>query len=205
MYALDADRVLRRYRDGGETAGEAAVMTYVADRGVPVPRVHHASGPDMVLERVPGPSLLAALLAGSATAESAATLLADLHHRLHGIPAQRSDDPETRIVHLDLHPDNVILGPAGPVLIDWRNATESSPDLDLAVSALIFAEVAVGQHRPPDLAELAAALLRAFLRLAGGDPVSQLDAAVARRAADPNLTKVEKEHLGRAASLVRVG
>jgi len=33
-----------------------------------------------------------------------------------------------RIVHLDLHPENVMLTVSGPVVIDWRNATDGDPD-----------------------------------------------------------------------------
>lgn len=55
-----------------------------------------------------------------------------------------------RVLHLDLHPNNVLLGPSGPMLIDWRNTTEGAPDIEVAVSALILAQVAVGDL--PDLA-----------------------------------------------------
>ena len=30
----------------------------------------------------------------------------------------------------------------GPVVIDWRNATDGAPDLDVALSAVILAQVA---------------------------------------------------------------
>jgi aminoglycoside phosphotransferase (APT) family kinase protein len=119
---------------------------------------------------------------------------------LRDIPARVSRDPVARVLHLDLHPDNVLLGPIGPVLIDWRNTQEGPPELDVAMSALILAQVAVGDT---DLATLARSLLTAFLRTVGGQPERQLDRALALRGADPNLTGREVDDLPRAIALVR--
>jgi hypothetical protein len=63
VFALGSDRVLRRYRAGHSAEPEAAVMTYLAQAGFPVPRVYDASGPDLVLERLTGPDTLADLVA----------------------------------------------------------------------------------------------------------------------------------------------
>ncbi len=58
VYALDADRVLRRHRDGGPpTEPEARVMTHLAECGYPVPWVYDVTGTDMVLERLNGPTM----------------------------------------------------------------------------------------------------------------------------------------------------
>lgn len=203
VYAIDDRRVLRRYRAGGDVAEEAAVMTYAREHGLPVPEVYEADGADLVLERLTGPTLLAAFLAGEAPAAGGAGVLADLHTRLHAMPARRSADPAVRILHRDLHPANVILSTRGPMLIDWRNATEGPPDLDVAITALIVAEGTVGSHVPARFVPAARELLAGFLDRAGGDPVSQLDQALAYRAADPNLTAEEKDRLVLAAEQVR--
>ena len=92
-----------------------------------------------------------------------------------------------------------MLTPRGPVLIDWCNAAEGPPDFDLAVTAVILAQVAVGRA---DLAAPAAALLAAFLRYAGGDPLSDLDRAVALRGANPTMTPEEVAGLPAAAQLI---
>ena len=63
VYALGERRVLRRYRNGESSEREAAVMAYLAGAGFPVPRVHDASGPDLVLERLGGRDMLADLSA----------------------------------------------------------------------------------------------------------------------------------------------
>ncbi len=203
VFAIDAGRVLRRYRDGGDVTAEAAVMAHLAGHGYPVPAVYHAAAADLVMERVAGPTMLTALRAGELDTPSAASMLADLHRRLHRIPARGSRAPGTRVLHLDLHPDNVLLGAGGPVVIDWRNTAEGPPELDVAMSALILAQVAVGGE--PGLAEPARALLPAFLREADGEPRRQLDRAVAMRGADANVTGREAADLPRAAALVRDG
>jgi len=146
VFAIDSRRVLRRYRDDGDVAAEATIMAYVGELGFPVPKVYQADEADLVMERLDGPTMSQALIAGSLGIEAGGELLADLHRRLHELPPRLSPDSSVRILHLDLHPDNVILSQRGPVVIDWRNATEGPPDLDLALSALILAEVAVDEE-----------------------------------------------------------
>lgn len=194
VFALGHDRVLRRYREGGDVTVEAAVMNHVAGHGFPVPTVYEAAGPDLVMTRLPGPTMLSALRAGELDAAAAGRTLADLHHRLRRVPARVSRDPAVRVLHLDLHPDNVILTPDGPVVIDWRNTREGPPDLDAAMTALILAQVAVAGGP-------ARTVLAAFT--ASVDGVTRLDEALAIRRADANLTRAEVEQLSLAASLVR--
>lgn len=105
-----------------------------------------------------------------------------------------------RILHMDLHPDNVMLTAHGPVVIDWRNATEGPADLDVALTAVILAQVAVDDTHP--LAPPARGLLSTFLDLVGGDPLSALDEAVAVRRADPALTAHEVGRLDAAADVI---
>jgi aminoglycoside phosphotransferase (APT) family kinase protein len=202
VFELDEDRVLRRYRAGGDVSTEAAVMTYVGELGFPVPRVHRAEGADLVLDRLSGPTLLQALGADEISPAAAADLLADLHTRLHELPPRIGPDPELRVLHLDLHPGNVMLTASGPVVIDWRNTAEGPPDLDLAVSALILA--LVGLDDGYEFAAAARIMLGAFLARAGGDPLRTLDHAVALRTVDPALTAAEVDRLASAAALVRV-
>ena len=202
VFALGDGRVLRRYRDGGDVAAEAAVMTYVAGHGYPVPRVYAASGPDLVMDQVDGPTMLDAVLAGGLDAEAAGTQLAELHRRLHALPPRLGREPGDAILHLDLHPANVMLGLHGPVVIDWRNAAEGPAGLDVAVSAVILAQAAV-DDRLPDLAGPARSGLAAFLRHAGGDPASLLGQALAQRQADRSLTAADKVLLGSAEALIR--
>ncbi|MEU6348659.1 phosphotransferase [Streptomyces sp. NPDC047072] len=95
------------------------------------------------MRRLHGGTLLDALRQGTVTAAAAGATLADLLHRLHRIPARLAAAPADRILHLDLHPDHVMLTPDGPMVIDWRNTRDGPPGLDRAMSALILAQVAV--------------------------------------------------------------
>ncbi len=94
-----------------------------------------------------------------------------------------------------------MLTDAGPVVIDWSNATAGPSTLDVAMSALILAEVAVG-----GLVDVPAAvaqdLLGALLRVTGPADPTQLRVAVGRRTANPTLTPAEKANLSTAAALV---
>jgi Ser/Thr protein kinase RdoA (MazF antagonist) len=173
-------------------------MRHVARHSYRVPRMHDATGADLVLERVQGPTLLAALVSGDVAVRTGAELLADLHVRLHAVPPRPGTGQG--VVHLDLHPDNVLLGPAGPVVIDWRNAVDGPPELDLAVTALIMALVATDREHP--MAGPAAELLSAFAHAADGDLGSGLPGAVALRRDDPNLSAGEKARLEAAATLI---
>jgi aminoglycoside phosphotransferase (APT) family kinase protein len=218
IFALDEHRVLRRYRDGGDVVAEAAVMAHVRAHGYPVPVVYEAGGTDMILERLTGPTMLRALVAGDLAIDAAARILADLHAALHAIPAraspagaeERACEPRRpgqaspagadRVLHLDLHPDNVVLDPRGPVVIDWRNTAEGPPDFDVAQTGMILAEVAVDPTHA--LAAQADRLLTAFLRYAGWRPPGMLDRAQAYRRSDPALTAAEIGRLADAAARV---
>jgi Ser/Thr protein kinase RdoA (MazF antagonist) len=199
VFALDEARVLRRYRAGGDTAREAAVMRHVAGHGYPVPRVYEEHGSELVLERVHGRTLLAALVQGEVDVRTGAEILADLHARLHAVPPR--PEAGAGVVHLDLHPENVLLSAVDPVVIDWRNATDGPPELDLAVTALILALVGTEPRQP--LAGQALALLSAFARAVEGDLRPGLPGAVGLRRRDPALSAEEKARLGRAAAVVR--
>ncbi|MFF7566114.1 phosphotransferase [Streptomyces pseudovenezuelae] len=209
VFAIDDQWVLRRYRDGGDATAEAAVLTYLAERGYPVPRVRDPMGTvprtDLVMQRLHGPSMLRALLLGTITAEEAGSVLADLLHRLHSVPARTSAEPTHRTLHLDLHPDNVMLTAGGPMVIDWCNSEEGPPGLDWAMSSLILAQVAVDTTA---LAAPARAVLASLLthlgpavavRNTGRGPLTE---ARKRRAADPSMSESETSLLDEATRLV---
>lgn len=71
VYALDESWVLRRYRDGADATAELAVMSYLSASGFPVPRIGPPSGTalptDLVMQRLTGPTMAEALLAGTLT------------------------------------------------------------------------------------------------------------------------------------------
>lgn len=201
VFALDDHRVLRRYRGGGDTAREAAVMAYLARLGFPVPAVHDARGPDLVMERLDGETMLAAMIAGRLDTVAGVRLLVDLHDRLHALPARIGAHPGDRVLHLDLHPDNVMLTVRGPVVIDWRDSDEGPADRDVAMTALILAQVTLWEE--PPLVAAARAGLDAFHDRAATPRRRELDHVVAMRRRNPAMTAQEVADLDRAAALVR--
>ncbi|MBZ2196907.1 phosphotransferase [Occultella gossypii] len=218
VFALGDGSVLRRYRDGQSVEREGELLGYLARQGFPVPLVHKVSGGDLVMERLHGPTMLGALTAGRTDLESAMAVLADLHHALRRVRppsearqvAQAPGAPQAPtwhgLIHLDLHPDNVILEPGrGPMLIDWNNAEIGPGDLDVAMTALIMAEVAVNPERADAVGALHDDLPHAveqFLAAAGGDPAAHLDEAARRRRANPTLSAAELRAVVRAGGLV---
>ncbi|MEV6205626.1 phosphotransferase [Kitasatospora sp. NPDC051914] len=200
VFALDGERVLRRYRDGLHAAGEAEVMAYLGERGYPVPAVWPtASADSLVMQRLSGGTMLEALTEGAITPEECGAVLADLLRRLHAIPAQASADPGHRVLHMDLHPDNVMLTPQGPIVIDWGTATEGPPGLDSAMAALILAQAAL---TVPGVEAAARAVLASLLRHLGGTGGMLLDEAKARRAANPTMSREEVARLDDAIALI---
>jgi aminoglycoside phosphotransferase (APT) family kinase protein len=183
---------------GGDVTREAELMRYVHEHGYPVPVVYDADGPDLVLERLDGPTLLTALGDGSVGLADGARVLADLLQQLHRIP---EPDGPAAVLHLDLHPDNVIMTAAGPVVIDWRNATTGPGLLDVAMTTVIIAQTALDPDEPV-MARLAGAALGPVLAEVP-DPQPALDEAIARRAADPNLSPAERDRLAGVSALVR--
>ncbi|MFJ8590288.1 phosphotransferase [Streptomyces sp. NPDC093598] len=88
VYEIDEAWVLRRERDGGgDAAAEGAVMAHVHAHGCPVPRVRPSgSRTDLVMERLTGPTMLQACLAGTLDAAEAGSILARLLRDLHAGP-----------------------------------------------------------------------------------------------------------------------
>lgn len=200
VFAIDDDWVLRRYRDGHPVRDEADYMRHVANHGYPVPAVREISGPDLVMQRITGPTLAEAAVAGDVSAKQLGELHADLHRRLHAIPAP-SGTPGLTVVHGDLHPQNVISSTDGLTVIDWRDATEAPAELDIAKTAIIFAQIALD----PQWADLSPLLREALaVYLANSvDPTPQLPAALHTRANNPTLTAAELALLPAQETLIR--
>jgi aminoglycoside phosphotransferase (APT) family kinase protein len=79
-------------------------------------------------------------------------ILADLHQRLHLIPAPDGMAPGpgpegSSLLHLDLHPLNVILGPSGPVVIDWTNARRGEAAADVALTWILMSAGTIPGNR----------------------------------------------------------
>ncbi|GAB3952858.1 phosphotransferase [Kribbella albertanoniae] len=199
VYALDEAWVVRRYRNGHPVRDEADFMRHVAKFGYPVPAVREVDGADMVIERLTGPTLAESAVAGDLTATELGVLHADLHRRLHAISAP-SGTPGLVVVHGDLHPENVIATPA-PIVIDWCNAEEGTAEFDIAMTAVIFAQVALDPTWA-DLSPLLREALTAYLANSI-DPTPGLTAALDARSNNITLTPAEKALLPAQEALIR--
>ncbi|HEY7222107.1 MAG TPA: phosphotransferase [Micromonosporaceae bacterium] len=206
VFAYRTGLVLRRYRDGRSAQREAQLQQEMHERGFPVPAVVSTDGPDIVMERIEGPDLSQAMLAGTSIDEAAQTLV-QLHDNLHAL-AWPGGQP---LLHLDLHPLNVIVSATGPVLIDWANARPGPPGLDLAVTALILAQAATTHGMaamvaaPPDFVVAAArALLTAFADRTTTPYAEHLAEAERVREKDPRQSPAEVALLPQAVALARL-
>ena len=208
VYALDARRVLRRYRTPYSCAAEADLMRHLRQAGYPVPAVLAADGADLVMERLAGRDMLADLASRPWLVARHARVLARLHDQLHQIAApaglRRPFGSGDRIVHLDLHPGNVMLTPDGPVVIDWTNAAAGPPGADVAMACLIMASSDVDDLPPwlrPAVGGLRQVFLRRFRTAVRDDPGPHLAQVAELRIADPNVRPAEAARLRRLAAL----
>jgi aminoglycoside phosphotransferase (APT) family kinase protein len=210
VYDVGGGRVLRRYRDGRDAAAvdrEAQVMAYARAHGVPVPEVFEVTGSDIVMERAMGPTMLDVLGRQPWTLRRQARLLARLHETVHQAPALPGlrapcgdEDLDGQVLlHRDLHPMNVILTSAGPVIIDWEGAARGPAMYDVAWTWVIIASSEV-QGTGLALAAvraMQAQLTRSFVRAAG--PIDQVwrAQAVRDRLLDGNVLPAERARLER--------
>jgi hypothetical protein len=105
--------------------------------------VFDADGPDIVMEKVDGPTMLADLARRPWRLASHAALLARLHGQVHAVPAldwlRAPFGAGETLLHLDLHPENVLMSARGPVVIDWEGAGRGPAEGDVALCWLVVA------------------------------------------------------------------
>jgi Ser/Thr protein kinase RdoA (MazF antagonist) len=185
---LGSGRVLRRFKAGGDPEREAAIMAHAHAHGFPVPEVLEVLDDALVLARIEGPSMLRVLRRYPWQVGRHARTVAELHSRLHEIPFEGE-----RLLRVDLHPDNVLVSPAGPVVIDWTNSRAGDPRFDVAMTWVICAT----SGGPGEWL-----FTRLFLRHAGRDEArSALADAAVYRLADVNVTDAEREKVRRLVRL----
>jgi aminoglycoside phosphotransferase (APT) family kinase protein len=213
VFAVGRDRVLRRYRSDVDATAEAELMRYLAAAGYPVPEVYDATGPDLVMERLHGPDMLAHLGRRPWLIPRYARTLAYLHDRLHeitappGLPAAVGRDGTalgagTAVLHLGLHPANVMLTDRGPVVIDWTGARAGAPGADVAMTYLILATSdtdLIPLWLRPVIAWPRGAFVRRFLAAVRDSPEQYLASAARVRIAEVNTRPAEAARLLRIA------
>ena len=119
-------------------------MEHARAHGYPVPAARALNDTDIVMERADGTDDArrpdAAARGGCSVTPRRSRMLLD---RLHAItapdwlpsPLGEGD----ALLHLDLHPDNVILTRRGPVVIDWPNAARGPAAADVAHTWIVLA------------------------------------------------------------------
>jgi aminoglycoside phosphotransferase (APT) family kinase protein len=210
MVDLGGGRLLRRPRVARSLEGEATVMRLAQAAGYPVPEVFEVRPDGMVIGRVDGPTMLEDLGARPWRVDRHARTLADLHRRLHSIPADPAlsprfgePDPADVMVHCDLHPANVLLSSDGPVVIDWSSAGRGPAGADVADAWLVLAGAQPPARRLMTalIAVLRSRFLAEFLRHAGrAEATVHLEAAFRSRTLDPHLAEAEIAAMERVVS-----
>jgi len=121
------------------------------------------------MQRIEGRPMLEELQRRPSPYRRPAATLASLHRRLHElsapdwVPALPGDG--ACLLHLDLHPLNVILAPRGPVVIDWTNAARGSAATDVALTWILMAAAEIPGPRWRAALDriMRASFVRAFL------------------------------------------
>ena len=203
VYDLGGGRVLRRYRSAaaGSVEIEARAMAHLRTHGAPVPEVFSAEGADMVMERLEGPSMLDVLKSKPWRAAAIGRQLAELQAQVHRVPIdglelRRFSEGES-ILHLDLHPDNVMLTARGPVVIDWSNVALGDPLADVMYSWMVMVTSSpdgVPLLLRPLLQRVRNALTDGFIERTPIDAAARrwIVTACELRLADPNAYEAEK-------------
>jgi len=197
--------VLRRSREGRSMVQEARIMEYVRAQGFCVPAVEEVSedGHDMILERIEGPDMVAMMGSRPWAIPRLGRILADLHRGLHELtpPAWLPDAPVGQgagLLHLDLHPLNVMMGPNGPVVIDWARACRGNPSVDVALAWVLMSagEFSAGRLMGMILGRARSALVKSFLDGVEVDGASRvLHDVVAWKVGDPHMSAAERDRM----------
>jgi len=184
---------------------EAQIMEYVHSEGFPVPAIHEISddGLDLVMERIDGVDMVAVISKRPWTIGRHGRVLAGLHHQLHEMSAPEWLGPAPvgsgdRLLHLDLHPLNVMMSSRGPIVIDWSGACRGDPAVDVAVTWVIMAagEVPTNRFMSMILGRARAVLVKSFVDSFEIDLITRcLTDVVAWKVVDPHLSELERDRM----------
>ncbi len=221
VYDLGDGRVLRRYRQREQNIEyETRVMRFVAEQGVRVPAVFdleagHLPDRDILMERIDGVTMLDDFESRPWKLFSHLRLLARIQREINALvapdwmvtpttaaPSKRRDDS---VLHLDLHPMNVMLTSDGPVVIDWTNAAGGPAGFD---AALTYVEMAT--FEPEGLVQQMGVRIgvEVFKRARGAGEIDAFAvAACDHRLGDPGTTPGERAAVAalRVKALARQG
>lgn len=148
---------LRLALSEASAVAQRAAMAAAAAAGLPVPEVlrevHTPAGIGLVISWLPGTMVSEMLFQDAVRARRIGQRCGEVHRTLHTIPAPPPLTLSTRwaeppfdplppgdsLLHLDFHPNNVLID-SGRVcgILDWENAIGGDPLLDLARTRCIM-------------------------------------------------------------------
>jgi Ser/Thr protein kinase RdoA (MazF antagonist) len=200
VFDLADGNVLRRYRDNRDANAEARLMSWLDSQGYPVPTLREANGCELVMARIEGPTMFEVIRRSPGRVDEIARLLSALQRRLNRLlaPSWLSTSVGVptgpHLLHLDLHPMNVLMSPAGPVVIDWTNASAGPAEFDVATTLVTMR---VAELTDPADIRIQRAFVASFQQHC--DPIEHrwIQLAVTMRSADPNTTQTERARLDR--------
>jgi tRNA A-37 threonylcarbamoyl transferase component Bud32 len=205
IFEYGKGRVLRRSRNERSQVLEARAMEFARAKGYPVPEVFEVSddGHDLVMERIEGPTMIEAASAQPWKLRGFGRDLAELHQSLHHLQAPEwmpaaPCSPGERLLHMDLHPLNIMLSKKGPIVLDWTNAARGNPLVDVAATWVLLASGSVSSSRvQAALVRVGRGIiLRAFLRsFPRGELSGVLGSVVEWKCQDTNMSAVEIERM----------
>lgn len=135
---------------------EAGNYRALTDRGLPMPRTRGVIDGRLILEHIPGDTMLAVLERDRSRSAELAAVFLDLWERVHaaspagvmpvrariewGLGRSVGSLPagEPALCHYDFHPGNVILAPDGAVVIDWVDALAGPVAADYARTLILL-------------------------------------------------------------------
>jgi aminoglycoside phosphotransferase (APT) family kinase protein len=207
--------ILRRSREGRSQRRDAEVMAYLTTQGYPVPAVEEISndGLSLAMQRIEGVTMVEALGKQPWKVRRYGALLAELHQRLHQIPAPdflpaAPVRPGDRVVHLDLHPLNVMMSPSGPVVIDWTNASLGQPASDVVIAwiLMVVGELPDRGLKAALVGRARSALVNSFLAPFDRAPLDAcLRDVVTWKTRDAHLSQAEQDHMWRMVASAEKG
>jgi len=200
------DKVIRVSRSGADLRAQFALMRHLADSGYPVPRVYPHHDPSVaVMDRIDGVTMMADLAAKPWKLRSHAKTLYKLHEQLREVEAPaglKRLGNGNELLHLDLHPNNILITANGPVVIDWDYAAVGSGDLDVALTWVVIKTGPITSNPiiKPVLVALREQFVKAYEKAAGEDRIrAHATAAAELRLLDQNLLATERDEVFRLA------
>ncbi|WP_051197111.1 phosphotransferase [Jonesia quinghaiensis] len=195
------------------------LLDHITEHGYTAPRLIEIVDNTLIMEHIHGPTLFQALVSGETSYADGAEIVDALHRALHDIPLPKNADQfvgkehhhllrgtdherasNLAIIHLDLHPANIILAADGAYPINWECARIGPPDLDRASTALAIGVVASEVN---ELQQASREYLHQLHRLFGNGYLRYLDEANAHHKTHPDLTDEDRGHLDTAQLVVR--